>query len=129
MGYRQHQRNLRRKAKRRKESREDLGEVLVPCRGSVRSEEIVAFARVDAQDGWVLKYDWFLSRDGYATRMDGRRRVTLHAAVMRAHHGCGLEVDHIDRDRLNDRLSNLRFATRAEQNTNRSLGSERGLAA
>lgn len=56
-------------------------------------------------------------------RIDGKRiqkMLYLHREVMDA--PSGVEVDHINRNTLDNRKENLRFATRAQQNANRTKG-------
>lgn len=56
---------------------------------------------------------WRCNRWGYATRT--KRSIAMHRLVMNAPKG--VEVDHKDGDRLNNRIANLRFANR-QQNSN-----------
>lgn len=51
------------------------------------------------------------------------KRYQVHNVIWNLHYGIipdGYTVDHIDRDSLNNKLSNLRLATAIEQNANRS---------
>lgn len=87
------------------------------------------FAIVDAEDWptlsvfrWhALRYD--NSHTFYAARTVGppnrRRKLWMHHAVMDVPNGA--TVDHIDRNGLNNRRSNLRVATRGQQMMNRPL--------
>ena len=65
-------------------------------------------------------YRWQLSSTGYAhriARIDGKRRmVSFHRLITNAPQG--LEVDHINGDRLDNRRSNLRFVTRKQNSQN-----------
>jgi hypothetical protein len=81
--------------------------------GSVSGQTVV-----DAEDFAVLDaYEWRLHTYGYAIRSaPGRRQVRMHRAIMDAPKG--VMVDHKDRDRLNNRRSNLRFATAAQNGQN-----------
>lgn len=58
---------------------------------------------------------------------DGRwRQALLHRVVMGCTHGDGSEVDHIDRDPLNARRSNLRFATHPQNMQNQAVLNTKG---
>lgn len=76
--------------------------------GSVR-----AYVIVDAEDvAAVSKWRWTLGDTGYAYRSskidDRRTNVLLHREILGLIHGDGIEVDHIDRCKLNCRRGNLR---------------------
>ena len=78
--------------------------------GSVRGQVIL-----DADDvAWASQWRWYLGSEGYAERVDSRdehgrtQHHLLHRDLLGLVHGDGLEVDHIDRDRLNCRRSNMR---------------------
>jgi hypothetical protein len=67
---------------------------------------------VDDEDfEYLSQWKWYLDSYGYAVRLVGRRPMGMHRQLM----GCpvGLEVDHINRDRLDNRKVNLRAVTRA----------------
>lgn len=69
---------------------------------------------VDNEDyEFLSKYNWHLSLDGYAcNRVLGR----MHRYILQAPKG--VLVDHIDRDKLNNRRFNLRIATVSENSQN-----------
>jgi hypothetical protein len=82
--------------------------------GSVRAHVIV-----DAADaGWVVQWRWRLDGAGYASRAYRehgiQRTVALHRALLGHSDGDGFDVDHIDRDRMNCRRSNLRDVPRGK---------------
>ncbi|MEQ8677238.1 MAG: HNH endonuclease [Aggregatilineales bacterium] len=66
---------------------------------------------------------WCLSSNGYAihyTKINGQRKTLyMHRVVMDACYP--LQVDHIDRDRLNNQHDNLRFATRSQNQANKNI--------
>lgn len=93
------------------------GAVRIPLRakdGSVR-----AYAIVDAADAeWANQWRWALCSGGYAGRSvvgksasTGKKAnltVLLHRELLGLKAGSEFDGDHIDRDRLNNRRSNLR---------------------
>ncbi len=64
---------------------------------------------------------WYTSSDGYAVRgrpgSCGREKLILHREILAAPRG--MEVDHINGDKLDNRRCNLRLATRAQNSFNR----------
>ncbi len=70
----------------------------------------------------LSEISWSLSNCGYAQgngRQWGRRCITMHRALMNAKKG--QEVDHLNRNKLDNRRENLRFCTRSENIQNRHL--------
>lgn len=84
----------------------------VPVRRSDRP------ALVDDEDlPLVAHRRWKLGADGYARTKIAGRWVYMHALLLDP--GPGLEVDHRNRDVLDNRRANLRPATRRQQAANR----------
>ena len=84
---------------------------------------VKGWSMIDDEDCHQAAYHWYLSSAGYARRHtpqgSGRRRtVLLHREILGLVHGDGLEADRIDGDRLNNRRSNLRAVTPAENSQN-----------
>lgn len=108
--------------------------------------EVVEYALVDADDyERFAGYNWNLKPQvkgpGYAVRGESRpeqrrgapQRIYLHREVMGLPRGDKRHVDHISRDTLDDRKSNLRICTHAQnrQNTSgwtRSTSKHRGVS-
>jgi hypothetical protein len=84
-------------------------------------------ALVDDEDEWVTQWKWYAMarpRTTYVSRNDvlgSRYRVSylLHRELMNA--PCNKEVDHRNGDGLDNRRTNLRFATPAQNARNRPL--------
>ena len=74
---------------------------------------------IDDED-WekVKKYSWCLSSWGYAKSGSGGKTTYLHRLL--TDFPQGMEVDHINGDRLDNRKINLRICTRAQNQRNRS---------
>lgn len=74
------------------------------------------FAMVDEADfDYLNKFSWWLGANGYVYgRIDSSRKMVLmHRCILATNKG--MEVDHINSDRLDNQRSNLREATRQEQ--------------
>lgn len=87
---------------------------------SIESKGKTYFVRVSPSDAdTVRKYRWYL-KDGYAVTSIAGKRVKLHRLIFKP--SPGREVDHISKDRLDNRRENLRIVTRQENAKNRSVG-------
>lgn len=79
-----------------------------------------ATARVDDDDfEWLSGFNWNLDSKGYAQRKAGKSTVRMHREILRA--PAGMDVDHIDGDRLNNQKANLRVCTRSENKRNQRV--------
>jgi hypothetical protein len=80
---------------------------------------VVARTWVDDEDfAYLSQWTWRLS-GGYAKRTEAGKTLGLHNLVAeRAGMDMSKEIDHISRIQLDNRRSNLRPATRQEQNRN-----------
>lgn len=81
------------------------------------------FALIDRGDAaWTRVFKWYLSPKGYAVRFEKRggqqRSIYMHREIMGLSPGDPRQVDHISRDRLDNRRVNLRLVSAAEQGQN-----------
>ena len=80
--------------------------------------------KVDDQDYERLsKYRWYETEKGYVRTqyINGKiARIKIHRMILSDPIPRGYEIDHINRDRLDNQRSNLRICTRAENLANRS---------
>lgn len=93
-----------------------------------RNGEVIAWALIDEADApLVTHHRWYLKSDNVVYRREGprsaRRAVFLHRQIMglsadASRDGKRLEVDHINRDRLDNRRVNLRVCTGRENSQN-----------
>lgn len=85
------------------------------------------YAIVDDVDFHYLKqFSWYLSSD-YATRKVMGKALKMHREIMQAKPD--QLVDHVNRNRLDNRRSNLRFCTRSQNamNKKRTIKNSTGL--
>jgi hypothetical protein len=77
----------------------------------------------------LSKHRWHMGGRGYAYRSAGRAGVptiAMHREVLGLQPGGGVEVDHINRNKLDNRRSNLRLVDKRGQAENRpSIGKSR----
>jgi hypothetical protein len=96
--------------------------------------EVVAYAKVDEADYEALgAHRWRLHSKGYAER-GTRPTVLMHREIMvltsqpgHAHKGRSPEVDHINRDKLDNRRENLRVVDRSTNNQNKEATGKSGV--
>lgn len=88
-----------------------------------RDGSICAHAIVDDADfEWASRWRWCLATIGYVVRRPSGRTVYLHRELLGLEPGDGLEGDHRNGDRLDNRRENLRIASHAENQQNRHYG-------
>jgi hypothetical protein len=79
----------------------------------------VAFALVDAGDLPMLQgFHWTLTKEGYAHQNSKRAAYRMHRMIMGMANNDGRQVDHINRNRLDNRRANLREVTNAQNRQN-----------
>lgn len=84
---------------------------------------VVAHALVDEEDfAYLSQFAWCFGSKGYvirSERMDGvNYTVRMHREVLGLARGDGAHADHIDRNKLDNRRSNLRVLTPGQNNEN-----------
>lgn len=87
-------------------------------------------ALVDDDDyEWLSAFKWQAHKEGYAARATQhpvdpakKRTVLMHREILGLGFADPREVDHRDNNPGNNQRSNLRIATRSENNSNRSIG-------
>lgn len=95
------------------------GSALIPLHDAEGS--VVAHTRVDAIDAeWLQQWRWSVNPGGYAYRVDGNRTVLLGRLLLGLlDAGRRYQCDHINRDRLDNRRSNLRVVRPIRNSENR----------
>jgi hypothetical protein len=85
----------------------------------------VAVTAIDHDDiAMVTQFNWHLEHDGYVATRVANKRLALHRHILGATPESPI-VDHINRNTLDNRRSNLRFADARTNAANR--GKKRGL--
>lgn len=84
----------------------------------LKTSEGVSFCVDDEDVPQVSAYRWRLNSSGYVSTTMLRKRVTLHRFLL-GPAPSGLEWDHIDRDKTNNRRSNFRAVLPLRNTLNR----------
>ena len=77
----------------------------------------------DSNFEWLNKWEWHFTYYGYAARTTGssknkdKKGILMHRLIIQAEEK--EEVDHINRNKLDNRLKNLRIVNRSINNINR----------
>ena len=77
------------------------------------------FMLIDAEDvELVSAYKWHVTDNGYAVNKSRRGIIRSHRLIMNTPKG--MDTDHINHNKLDNRKNNLRIATRSENLNNKS---------
>lgn len=81
-------------------------------------------AIVDDEDyEWLSRWKWFYGCGGYAGRhfrLNGKHNyLSMHRTILEV--PPGMEIDHKNRNRLDNRRENLRVCTRSQNEANRGI--------
>ncbi len=75
---------------------------------------------VDDKDyEWLNQWKWRCHPKGYATRTVGKTGILMHRLIMDA--SKHVQIDHINRNKLDNRRNNLRFCNNSENHFNRTI--------
>lgn len=80
------------------------------------------YAIVDIDNCWLDKYKWTHGGHGYARSEIGNISVRMHHLIIGTPTG-GLVIDHINRNRMDNRRSNLRIITPTQNTMNSGVSS------
>lgn len=80
------------------------------------------FAVVDSEDfEYLNRWKWHFSAKGYACRKPGKQTIFMHRLINQTPDG--LQTDHINHNKLDNRKENLRSVTNQENHFNRPVDS------
>lgn len=77
------------------------------------------YAIVDKEYRYLDKYKWYLD-NGYARGFINKRKVYLHQIILSTNSKAEV-VDHINRNKLDNRLDNIRLTTQSQNMFNSSI--------
>lgn len=78
------------------------------------------YAWVDDEDfDEINRYKWSYHSRGYAVRTYKRKAILMHRQIMNAPDG--VDVDHINRDKLDNGRTNLRLCSRSDNRYNTGI--------
>lgn len=87
-------------------------------------KEVIAVSKISKESiTLVTKYHWVLFNNGrnkyvMSTKIGNQKQILLHKLLRKTKKYC---IDHINNDGLDNRLENLREATRSQNQMNRKL--------
>jgi hypothetical protein len=97
--------------------KEDYAELIIDKKGD---RFVVAIDKEDVQK--ALLYKWYVSSHGYVVHKSDKEVTYLHHLVMGVEGEKGkVYIDHEDKNKLNNRKSNLRITTNQENSMNKGV--------
>lgn len=76
--------------------------------------------KVDTErSDYLNQWKWSIDTNGYAKRSTKSGAILMHQVIMGTKDKS--EIDHINQDKLDNRISNLCFVTRTQNNLNRPI--------
>jgi DNA-binding ferritin-like protein (Dps family) len=80
-------------------------------------------------DNEISKFNWYILQIGYASthndEINYMHKLISKLAKIPNYENADLSVDHINREKLDNRIKNLRMATQGQQNSNRDTRSDK----
>lgn len=78
--------------------------------------------QIDLEDvDKCINYKWSLNKLNYVCCKHNKTTIFLHRFLMDLSHENKETIDHIDRNKLNNRKSNLRYCNQSQNNTNTKI--------
>lgn len=71
------------------------------------------WAIVDKENEWLTQYKWHINKQGYASRDPAIQTPNLMHHLIIGRPKKGYDIDHINRDKLDNTKVNLRYVTRS----------------
>lgn len=97
---------------------DDIELYKIPLRN--KHKEIINYSLVSADDyDIVSQYKWNLNNNGYAQGMINNKNIMLHSFIYGKSKNNKYVIDHINRNKLDNRRENLRHVNRSFNNHNR----------
>jgi hypothetical protein len=79
----------------------------------------------DSDYDFLNQWKWYITSNGYVARKDKEgRHFRMHRVLMNT--PIGMDTDHINRNKLDNRRNNLRICTRSENNINSKTRKDNG---
>lgn len=67
----------------------------------------------------IIHIKWHIDKNGYIAGLENGKQVKLHRKIMKPNKG--IKVDHMNRDKLDNRVGNLRIVNSSQSTMNRGI--------